>query len=131
MLHTQISPLPERSDANTIFFPSGENCGADCKRVEEISLLGGRARVCKFGSCSCQIFTLVKTWVYAKKCPCRDNAGSRASSTPPKNSRCGVPPLAEPLHKLKWSSRMEKSISWPSGVQEKPPPTSAFKKVSL
>jgi hypothetical protein len=36
----QISWLPERSEANAILLPSGENCGLTSRRVESISFLG-------------------------------------------------------------------------------------------
>src|SRR5690348_6667603 len=35
--HTQISRLPERVDTKATFVPSGENCGEESSRVEEIS----------------------------------------------------------------------------------------------
>src|SRR2546427_4933568 len=38
--HTQISLAPDRSDTNAIFFPSGENIGAQSGRVDAMNCAG-------------------------------------------------------------------------------------------
>ncbi len=39
----QTSELPERSEPKAIFFPSGEYCGHQSLRVEEMNFAGGLA----------------------------------------------------------------------------------------
>src|SRR2546421_12746241 len=61
--HTQISKLPERREAKTIFFPSGEYCGPLSSRLDEISFDGGSFCVLKLWSAKRQILPSVKDWV--------------------------------------------------------------------
>src|ERR1051325_6402462 len=73
--HIQISKVPERRDAKTILFPSGEYRGPLSSSVEEISFSG--ALSCPFGTCkgTRQMLPSIIDCVYERWFPWREIVG--------------------------------------------------------
>src|SRR5215469_3910032 len=98
LAHTQTSVCPERPEANTIFLPSGEYCGASSGYVEEIRLTGSPVFSFGPGSSSRQILVSLKDRVYASRSPRCEIAGRQPATDVPKSGCGGSPPATRILH---------------------------------
>ncbi len=76
---TQISPVPERLEPNTIRSPSGEYCGLESVAVEAINRVGAGCCPAVPGTSMRQIFLSDDVWIQASWFPKREIAGLETS----------------------------------------------------